>query len=416
MIRSTAHSLKFANTSKQHSIVTFLAEYRRLLQAIISGLWEDGLPEFGLDIAHNKLGCPSFLPNDYLKGFDSWLTARMKQCVGKQACAMIKAATRKRSKQLYMLKKLMRNGESVCALQSKIDRYKLVKPNASNAKAELDQRFVDFQEGGIEFDTFVRIKTIGSGMELRIPVKATQTSNKWHGIGVRKNAIRLSLDTLWLIYEIQDVPKHAGITVGCDQGYKTVVTLSDGQTTTPCPHGHTLETIQTKLAQRKKGSKGFRRAQEHRKNYTHWALNQINWNGISEVRFEKVRQLRFKKRTSRQMSHWAYTIIRKKVDSLSETEGFCVKETENAFRSQRCSHCGWVRKANRKGKTFKCDKCNHIADSDMNAASNLALDLFEVPFWVRQSRINCKGFYWTPDGLFTTDHELIVRDTQKAVA
>jgi len=62
MIRSTAHSLKFANASKRHSIVVFLTEYRRLLQAIVDGLWKDGLPEFGLDIAYNKLGCPSFLP------------------------------------------------------------------------------------------------------------------------------------------------------------------------------------------------------------------------------------------------------------------------------------------------------------------------------------------------------------------
>jgi len=61
-----------------------------------------------------------------------------------------------------------------------------------------------------------------------------------------------------------------------------------------------------------------------------------------------------------------------------------------------------------------CDKCNHAADSDMNAASNLALDLYEIPYWVRRSKINRKGFYWLPEGLFTVGHESIVRDTQRA--
>ena len=415
MIRSTAHSLKFANTSKQHSIVTFLAEYRRLLQAIISGLWEDGLPEFGLDIAHNKLDCPSFLPNDYLKGFDSWLTARMKQCVGKQACSMIRAAIAKRRKQLYILRKLQRQGKPCHRLQSRIDRQPLVKPDAHRANAELDPRFIDFQSS-TTFDLFVRIKTIGDGMVLKIPIRATRSSRKWDNQGTLKRSIRLSEHTLWLFYDVPDIPKSDGYVIGCDQGYKTVVTLSDGQVTGPCPHGHTLVSIQGKLARCQKGSKGFQRAQAHRSNYINWSLNQLNWSEIGKVRFEKVKRLRYRKRSSRVLSHWAYTLIKKKVISLSETEGFVFEEVENAFRSQRCSRCGWVCKGSRNGKTFCCRRCGFAMDADRNAASNLALDLSEVPYWVRRSRINRKGFYWTPDGLFTTDHELIVRDTQKAVA
>jgi len=116
------------------------------------------------------------------------------------------------------------------------------------------------------------------------------------------------------------------------------------------------------------------------------------------------------------MSHWTYTIIREKVLSLSEAEGFVLQEVDNTFRSQRCSQCGRVRKANRKGKTFLCDVCGYADDADRNAASNLALDLCEVPYWVRQSRMNRKGFYWFPDGLFTDGHEPIVRDAQRALA
>jgi transposase len=116
---------------------------------------------------------------------------------------------------------------------------------------------------------------------------------------------------------------------------------------------------------------------------------------------------------NRYLSHWAYALIKDKLIRLGETEGFCVSEVPNEFRSQRCSSCGWVRKANRKGKTFKCTSCNFSHDADLNAASNLALDLFKVPFWVRLKKLNKEGFFWKPDGLFSLCQEPIVPDAQK---
>lgn len=181
-----------------------------------------------------------------------------------------------------------------------------------------------------------------------------------------------------------------------------------------CPHGHDLSSIQDKLSRRKRGSKGFKRAQEHRKNYINWSINQLNFKDIKEVRLERLRNVRKGKKSSHKLSHWTYTEIKGKLARLSETEGFCLAEVPNEFRSQRCSRCGWVRKANRKGKTFTCNICSYTEDADLNAAFNLKLDLFTIPYWVRQQKLNRKGFYWLPDGLYTVGHECIVRDTQEA--
>ena len=416
MIRSSAHSLKFANKGKRQAIEEFLAEYRRLLQVIIDDVWQNGIPGLDVDIAKNRLSIPSFLPNDHLKTFDSWFTARMKQCVGKQACAMLKAATKKRKKQLWMLRKLQREGEPHERLQSKIGRQLLRKPNASNAKAELDPRFIDFQVGSTEFDVFVRVKTIGNGMMLKIPVKETKPSRKWSKQGTRKQSIRLSTDYLWFIYDVPDVEKTPGRIVGLDQGMRTVATLSDGQETMPCPHGHTLESIMDVLRRRKSGGKGFQRAQEHRKNYINWSLNQLVWSDIGEVRLERIKNLRHGRRNHNKMIHWTYTEIKRKVVSLSEAEGFVLKEVSSAFRSQRCNQCGWVQKANRKGKTFQCRNCSHEQDADRNAASNLELNLPEIPNWVCWSKKNRGGFFWLSHGLFSVSHEPIVRDAQRALA
>ena len=108
------------------------------------------------------------------------------------------------------------------------------------------------------------------------------------------------------------------------------------------------------------------------------------------------------------MSHWTYPLIKQKLARLSEEEGFLLREVSNEFRSHRCSRCGWVRKSNRKGKTFRCTLCSYEQDSDLNAASNLEIELFELPFWVRLRRLNLRGFFWGPEGFICSEPESIV--------
>jgi hypothetical protein len=339
----------------------------------------------------------------------------MLQCVGKQACGMINAATKKRSKQLYMLNKLQKEGEDTRKLQRKIDIQPLVKPNASNANAELDSRFVDFKEETSKFDMFVRVR-IAPIKSFNLPILHNKVSRKWLSKGELRPSVRLTDQSIVLIFAIPKVEKRKeGRILGCDQGSLTIASFSDSQVTQPCLHGHTLSSIQSKLARRVSDSKRFKEAQEHRENYINWSIKQINFSETKELRLEKIVNLRKGKRTSQNLKHWTYTLIKQKLIRISEEEGFQFIEVPNEFRSQRCSSCGWVRKANRKGKTFKCNKCGFTADADLNAASNLELDLFEVPWWVRSMKINLKGFYWTLDNLFSESWEPIVPNTNKAV-
>jgi len=414
MIRSVNHTLKFSNYRKQQNLSTLVEEYLSLMQSIIDYAWLNGIPEFSFDQNKNKLNLKSLLPTSYLKQFDTWLSARMKQAVGKQAVIMIKAACKKRSKQLYMLKKLQFEGKSAAKLQSKIDRQPLIKPNASNVKLELDSRFIDFSTDANGFD-FIRISSIGNKQFLKLPIKQTAPSKKWSKRGVLKQSIRLSKDNLWTIYEIEKKESCGNEVVGADQGVLTTLTLSNGITTKECIHGHSLKSIQQKLSRCKKGSKGFGKAQDHRKNYINWSLNQINFSNIKEVRLEKIKRLRFKSKSSRYLSHWKYTLIKDKLVRLGEEKGFLLSEVSNEFRSQRCSSCGWVRKANRKGKTFCCRSCGYTADADLNAASNLKLDLYEIFYWVRLQKINREGFYWDSEGIYSVTGERIVSQTEKAI-
>jgi len=73
------------------------------------------------------------------------------------------------------------------------------------------------------------------------------------------------------------------------------------------------------------------------------------------------------------------------------------------YTSQRCSKCGWVRKGNRSGKLFKCDKCFFEYDADLNAAINLSLKLKPIGKQQQLKQENRIGFYWN-----VLDQELIV--------
>lgn len=413
MIRSSKHTLKYTNPGKLSDIHKFLKEYRRLAQELVDYVWENGIPSRDFDVTTSKLSCPSYLPNDLLKQFDSWFSARMKQCVGKQVCGMIKAAVKKQSQRFYMMAKLQRDGESIEHLQRKIDTAPLVKPNCARIKPELDSRFIDFEKTTGEFDEFVRITTIGNEMQLKLPIRLTKVSEKWESEGERKKAVRLSHKNLTLMFEIEESPTSGDQIVGCDQGMKKTAVLSNGQQTDKCPHGHDLTSIQDTLDRRKPSSKGFRRAQAHRKNYINWSLKQLDFSNISEMRLEKIEDLRRGKRQHvSKMKHWTYPLIKDKLTALSETEGFTLSLVDNVYRSQRCSQCGFVRKVQRKDETFKCRQCNYFADADLNAAFNLELDLPKVPYWVRRQQLNrSEGFYWTFDGFSTVGHEPIVRDT-----
>jgi transposase len=413
MIRSSKHIIKSTNIGKCCELTKLIFNYRSLVKNIIDCIWINGYKQF--NIKNNNLNCQSLIDSIFLKNFKSDYTERLKQAAGKQAMMMISSATEKRRKQLWQLKKLQKQDSNTKYLQRAITLRPLVKPNADKINLELDSRFVDFDfKNQNKFLGFVRLTSIKKGLEIKIPIVKSPVFSKWNNLGKLKKSIRLSESKINLIFEVEESAKRQnGDIVGCDQGITEMITFSDKQTVPRYQDKYSLSDVQKILARKKKGSKSFRKAQDFRKNVINWSINQLNFSNIKELRLEKLHQVGKGKSRSRFMSHWAYTLINDKLKRVSEEKGFLLREVPNEFRSQRCSNCGWVRKANRKGKTFSCNKCGNKLDADFNAASNLLLDLFEIPYWVRLKKINRKGFYWMPDGLFSDCHEPIVHDAQE---
>ncbi|MBD3261434.1 MAG: transposase [Candidatus Altiarchaeales archaeon] len=471
MIRSSKHSLGKTNPGKIKGLHRFVQLYRNLLQDIIDHLWEKGFRGktdtnfewwFHFDLKKDKLRLPSLLPSWFLEenfaeAYPDF-TSRILQCAGKQACSMIHAVIEEQKRRLYVLRNIQRKRDRALFQKKKgtherapIDseallrnlqnvegkfhrsQLKLKKPYAGRANPELDSRFVDFEEGEF-FEYFVQLKLFGvknekgqfiggraaakkgpeEGAWIRIPVEGTRVSDKWSLKLKRLDSVRLCETSLILMFKGK-APKKSGTEIlGGDQGVNTVLTLSDGQETQKCIHGHSWRSILEKKNRCMPGSKGFKRACAHETNHVNWSLNRLDWSSVQELFLEHVKDLR-KGRRQRVgfLRHWRYPLVTEKCERLSEEEGFHLGRTPNAFRSQRCSSCGWVRKRNRKKSVFTCTSCGNTLGADLNAAINNSFsDLFEVPSWLRSGKYNRKGFFWTPFGFFYPTGEPIVPQTQ----
>jgi transposase len=408
IIKSSQHTTKFANTFKRKQLECFLQEYRRVAQVYVDYLWFNTLSwattknkTTTLDIANQQYNVPQFLAKLPIQ-LTTNLSARAVKCCSTQACGLIKAALEKPRKRLYQLNKLTKEGKDATKLQAKINKTKLVKPNASNIKAELNSICCDYQEPTNSFDAFLQLKCLGKVYgTIRLPVQHHRHSLKLKVVGKQLNSFLISERVINIRYELpQTKAKDVGLTLGADQGIKTVLTLSSGQTTPKTDtYGHSLESITHKLARKKKGSKAFGKAQDHRENFINWSINQLNLDTIKQINLENIINIGFKNKRSRYLSHFTNTLIRDKLLNVCSMTGVSVQLQTSTYRSQRCSCCGLVRKANRKGKLYEC-RCGLSLDADLNAALNHEAVLPSIPIALRKLSLNRKGFYWRATGFY----------------
>lgn len=407
IIKSSKLSIKFANSNKKKFLSSFVDNYQQLVKQYVDIFWE-----------MDKV--PLFLSKEITESISTNLSARIQQCAGKQASGIVRGTRKKQEQRLWRIKKLYDEGKNKQArkLESIYKKKIISKPEISNLECELDERFIkqDFSND-TSFDGWITISSIGNHQKIIIPVKRTKHFNE---LKRRSNSllkgIRLSKDKITFNFKIEKPEiKLIGSTIGIDVGHCNVISCSDGFQTIENNHGYNLSTITKVLSGKKKGSRAFKKTQHHRKNYIHWCINQLNLSNVKEVRLENIKNLRKGRRTSRLLSHWTYTEIFEKLESYCSDAGVQIKKVNPTYTSQRCSCCGRVRKANRKGKQFICDSCGYTQDSDLNASLNISFELPQISKEVRLLNLNRKGFFWLESGFYldSLGLEPIVPNTHK---
>ena len=416
-IRSSSHSLRDAKASKLPRLKAFLNEYQKAVDFYLNFLWLNRISwsskddDHFFDIANDNLDIPSVLSTVGIH-FKTLLSGRALKCAMTQALGIVRSATEKRRKRLFVLAEMKANGDDTAKLQSILDNSQLCFPPKvpKDIKAELDSNCIDWKSTSRHFDGFIRLKCLDAKDhktfgQIKLPISFHRQALKWSAKGTMMTSFLVgekSIDIRWSIPQV--AKKTSGVTVGADQGISTCLSLSNGKVTQPCPHGHTLSSIQSKMTKKAKGSKAFIRCQEHRENYINWSINQLDLAQLCQINMEKVAKVRFGKRSSRFQSHWCYTLIETKVSRIAEENGVQLKLQTSSYRSQRCSNCGYVHESNRKGKgkVFLCQACGYADDADINAAKNHEQDLNPIPKWLfneHLARNGKPGFYWLSKGL-----------------
>ena len=392
MILSSKTTVRFANASKRAALDAVFKEYHRVVQAFVDELWA---------MPHKDI--KAFLDKDTIALVPTTLSARLVQCAGKQASAVVRGTRTKHEQRLHKHGELVQQGRHKDArkLWASILKYDASKPQVKEGlPMELDERFcsIELDVKTKKFDGWLRVGSLGNKLKFVLPFKRTEHFNELLERGALKKGVRLSSRSITFMFELPEVEKQsAGRTAGIDIGMLTALAFNDGihqWQSQKCAHGHDLASICAKIGRKKKGSKGFKRATQHRKNYINQQINLMPLDGVKQINIEEIRHMRRGKKSSRWMSHFTYADILGRLKLVSEQRGVLVNEINPAFTSQRCAACGWTRKANRTRKKFQCGKCGHTADADLNASSNLSLDLVALSRTGKKRPDNRTGFYW----------------------
>ncbi|MFA5025671.1 MAG: transposase [Candidatus Shapirobacteria bacterium] len=380
MIRTAKHILKFQTDFKTSQLEQIEQDVIETMQLYVNLICKGELPL-------NKFISTALLPNTNIN-HSAW-KACIYQEVSDMLRSQIKTAKDKRFKvykKLYIkCKKDNRHNAFTLKRFSEL-RLKPIqcskyfkKPVVKNFSINLGNGLFNIQFGN-HFDNWVKIsmpyKEEDKWAEnLKLPINQHSQSlkfSKWN----QKQSIRLLKKNgkyfMVFFYEKEDPGlRKSGSSLGIDQGYKALVTCSDGQV-----QGQELEQLYKRISNKKQGSKAFKRLLIHRNNEINHACNQLNLDGIKELVLEDLKYVKYKTKLSTKimntLQRWSYSKTTTKLESLGQTNGILVSKANPAYTSQRCSECGHIDKENRKGLDFLCLECGHESNADYNAARNIA--------------------------------------------
>jgi putative transposase len=112
---------------------------------------------------------------------------------------------------------------------------------------------------------------------------------------------------------------------------------------------------------------------------------------------KEIRQTAKSRRKQRYSLHsWSFYQQKQMIEYKAKKYGVNLFTVEPQYTSQRCSCCGHIEQANRKGNLFQCKKCGIVEDSGANAGFNIAsLHKSGMPRFAKESDL-VKGNTDTP--------------------
>ena len=367
MIRSSALTLKFSTSKKLNTLDLVFDEYARVVNLYIDALCQSKeLPKF----TNFKV--------------ETWISARLQQCAGKQATEIVKS-TRKKDREIrlkkykrvykYFLNK-ERQKEFISKKFSELRLNYKIKPRYDGKSINLDNRFWSLNTSLNSFDYWIKLGSIGNKIGLFLPLKNHKHNKKfdnWKRVGSCRLLRNNGKYKIELIYEYANstISKPTKI-LAIDAGINCLMSCSDGRQI-----GLELKKMLNDLNQKQQKSKSYQRKLTQIHNYVRWCVNQLDWANLSDLVIENLKYIqigtkqRANKAARKLLSKWNLGLWHRAIEQKCEANCVCLHHVEPRYTSQTCPRCGNVDKGNREGILFRCTSCGYEANADLNASINI---------------------------------------------
>ena len=300
MIRSSALTLKFATSKKLNTLDLVFDEYARVVNLYI-------------DVLNQAKALPKFTNFKV----ETWLSARLQQCAGKQATEIVKS-TRKKDREIRLKKYkriyryFLNKQKQINFIEKKFGELNLnykIKPRFDGKSINLDNRFWSLNTSVNSFDYWVKLGSIGNKICLFLPLK-NHKHNKQFVDWKRAGSCRLLRNNgkfkIELIYEKETPVIHKqSKTLAIDAGINCLMSCSDGRQI-----GLELKKLLNELNQKQQKSKAYNRKLNQIHNYVRWCVNQLDWANLSDLVIENLKYIqidtrkRVNKATRKLLSKW----------------------------------------------------------------------------------------------------------------
>lgn len=369
MIRSSSLTLQFSTDKKLNTLDSVFDEYSRVVNLYID------------EYAQTKI-----LPKFTQIKIETWLSARLQQCAGKQALEIVKS-TRKKDKEIRLkkykkvYKYFLNKNRQLKFLSKKMSDLKLqykIKPRFDGKTINMDSRIWTLNKSENSFDFWVILSSIGNKIKLCLPLKNHKHNKKFNN-WKRLSSCRLLRNNgkfkIELIYEketpvIQKEKKELAI----DAGINCLMSCSNG-----VQIGNKLKSLIIELNNKIQDSNAYNRKISQIHNYIRWCANQLDYKNISDIILEKLKYIqigtkkdhRVGKETRKLHKGWNLGLWHKAIEQKCEENCVKLHFVHPAYTSQACHICGHIDKRNRDGEYFECTNCGYVGNADLNASLNI---------------------------------------------
>ena len=243
-------NIGYGNQGKLVSVDNIFTESKRVVNLFIDKLWMD--QDFKSKFVTEKV--------------ETWLSARMQQCLGKQALEIVKSQRKKKKKS---------------------------KPVFKSDVINLDSRFVDVQFDNNSFDTWIKLSSIGNKISLKLPSRKHKHFHKYQDWKLKESVrLRKFKDKYYVdFYFEKESPelKTKGKEIGLDCGYKKLLISSENKL-----YDTGLRPVYEKLSRKKQGSNRFKKALTERDNKINQSINKLNFKELKTIVVEDLKNVKHK--------------------------------------------------------------------------------------------------------------------------